>query len=399
MASKQSSMTHRPRRRRTTALLLVAVALIAVGCTTSRTAPATPTRPASGKAAPLTGAGATFPAPIYKKWFADFGRRTGARVSYDAVGSGEGILQFTARRIDFGATDVPLNDIELAQAEAIGGPVLHIPTVLGAVAVAYNLPGVTGLKLDGQLIGELFLGRVVRWNDRRIAALNPGAQLPDLPLTIVHRSDSSGTTANFTAFVASQHPEFRSRVGDGKEVSWPTGKGADGNGDLADLIAASPGAVGYVELSYAVDRKLEVAAVKNHAGRFIVPSSTTAATAAQDLAGLSAINDFQVSPAATTADQAYPITTYTFLVVFQRQFDVAKGTALIRLLRYMIGEGQASATDLHYAPLPPSLRKLILAKLQLLTGPDGTPLASHVDGGRARLDALPGPHPTPRASG
>jgi ABC-type phosphate transport system substrate-binding protein len=180
-----------------------------------------------------------FPAPIYKKWFAAFGRRTGARVTYDAVGSGEGILQFTARRIDFGAT---------------------------------------------------------------------------------------------------------------------------------------PGAVGYVELSYAVDRKLEVAAVKNHAGRFVVPSSTTAAMAAQDLAGLSAINDFQVSPAATTVSDAYPISTYTFLVVFQRQFDTAKGTALLRLLRFMTGEGQASATDLHNAPLPPPLRKLITAKLQLLTGPDGTPL-------------------------
>jgi phosphate transport system substrate-binding protein len=373
MASKRSSTTRRPRRR-ITALLLVAAALVAAGCTTSRPAPATPTRPASGETAPLKGAGATFPAPIYKKWFADFGRRTGVRVSYDAVGSGEGILQFTARRIDFGATDVPMNDIELAQAEAIGGPVLHIPTVLGAVAVAYNVPGVTGLQLDGRLIGDLFVGRIVRWDDRRIAALNPDVRLPDLPVTIVHRSDGSGTTANFSAFVASQHAEFRSRIGDGKKVNWTTGKGADGNGDVADLIGATPGAVGYVELSYAVDRKLAVAAVKNHAGRFVTPSSATAAMAAQDLAGLSAINDFQVSPAATTASDAYPISTYTFLVVFQRQFDSAKGATLLRLLRYMTGEGQASAVDLHYAPLPPPLRKLITAKLQLLTGPDGTPL-------------------------
>jgi phosphate transport system substrate-binding protein len=370
MASKRSSTPNWPRRA--SALLVLAVGLVAVGCT----APATPTRPASGGTPPLKGAGATFPAPIYEKWFADFGRRTGARVSYDAVGSGEGILQFTARRVDFGASDVPLNDVELAQAEAIGGPVLHIPTVLGAVAVAYNVPGVARLKLDGPLVGELFGGRVTRWNDRRIAALNPGARLPDLPVTVVHRTDGSGTTANFTAFVASQHPDFRVRVGAGKKVDWPTGKGAEGNGDLADLIGATSGAVGYVELSYAVDRKLRVAAVRNHAGRFVVPSPATATVAAQDLAGLSEINDFQVSPAATTADGAYPITTYTFLVVFQRQFDAAKGQALIRLLRYMTGEGQASAVDLHYAPLPPSLRKLINAKLRLLTGPDGTPLAA-----------------------
>jgi phosphate transport system substrate-binding protein len=375
MASERSSTTPRPRRRRSGALLLAAVALLAAGCTRSGTAPDGGTgQPAPGATAPLKGAGATFPAPIYKRWFADYGRRTGARVSYDPVGSGEGILQFTARRIDFGASDVPLNDIELAQAEAIGGPVLHIPSVLGAVAVAYNVPGVTGLKLDGPLIGELFLGNVARWNDRRIAALNPGARLPDLPVTVVHRTDGSGTTANFTAFVAGQHPGFRARVGDGKKVPWTTGKGADGNGDLADLVGATRGAVGYVELSYALDRHLEVAAVRNHAGRFVAPSSTTATAAAQDLAGLSAVNDFQVSPAATTAPDAYPITTYTFLVVFQRQFDVAKGTALLRLLRYMTGEGQASATSLHYAPLPPSLRQLIGAKLRLLTGPDGTPL-------------------------
>jgi len=382
MASTRSSTTTRLRRRRATALLMVAGALVAAGCSAFREAPTS--HAPQAQAAPLTGAGATFPAPIYKKWFADFGRRTGARVSYQAVGSGEGITQFTARRIDFGATDVPLNDIELAQAEAIGGPVLHIPTVLGAVAVAFNLPGRTSLKLDGRLIGELFLGRIARWNDRRLAALNPGAPLPDLPVTIVHRSDSSGTTANFTAFVASQHLDFRSRVGDGKKVNWTTGRGADGNGDLADLVAATPGAVGYVELSYALDRQLAVAAVKNPAGKFVAPSSTAAAVAAQDLAELSAVNDFQVSPAATTADDAYPIITYTFLVVFQRQFDVAKGTTLVRLLRYMTSEGQASATDLNYAPLPPSLRTLITAKLGLLTGPDGEPLVTDLDGNPSR---------------
>jgi len=378
MASAQSSAT-RPRWPRATALLMLAGALVAAGCSASGEAPTTDARPGRAQAAPLTGAGATFPAAIYEKWFADFGRRTGTRVTYDTVGSGEGITRFTARRVDFGASDVPLTDIELAQAEAVGGPVLHIPTVLGAVAVAYNVPGVARLKLDGRLIGELFLGRITRWNDRRLAALNPGARLPDLPVTIVHRSDSSGTTANFTAFVAREHPDFRSRVGEGKKVSWTTGKGEDGNGDLADAVKATKGAVGYVELSYALDRDLEVAAVRNPAGTFVAPSSAAAAAAAQDLAELSAINDFQVSPAATTAGDAYPITTYTFLVVFQRQFDDAKGTTLIQLLRYMTGDGQASATDLSYAPLPPSLRRLITAKLQLLTGRDGAPLATDPD--------------------
>ncbi len=374
MASARSSTTG-PRRSRAAVLLMLSGALVAAGCSAFRQAPTGGAPPGHVELAPLTGAGATFPAAIYKKWFADFGRRTGVRVTYDAVGSGEGITRFTARTVDFGASDVPLSDIELAQAEAVGGPVLHIPTVLGAVAVAYNVPGAGRLKLDGRLVGELFLGRITRWNDRRLAALNPGAQLPDLPVTIVHRSDSSGTTANFTAFVAREDPDFRSQVGEGKKVNWTTGKAADSNRHLADAIATIQGAVGYVELSYALDHHLEVAAVRNPAGRFVAPSSTSAAAAAQDLAELSAINDFQVSPAATTADDAYPITTYTFLIVFQRQFDAAKGATLLQLLRYMTGEGQASATDLHYAPLPPSLRRLITAKLQLLTGGDGTPLA------------------------
>jgi phosphate transport system substrate-binding protein len=347
--------------------------LVAAGCQRAPDRPPAPATAPLGGERLLTGAGATFPAPIYGQWFQNYPQTTegaGLEVRYDAVGSGKGITAFTERKVDFGATDVPLNPAELARAEAAGGQVLHIPTVLGAITVVYNLPGSPRLKLDAQLIADLFLGEVTSWRDPRIADLNPGVQLPDLPVAVVHRSDSSGTTANFTAFLANQVPAFAERVGQGKEVEWVTGEGAEGNDGVAAAVKQARGAVGYVELTHALEEDLPVADVENAAGRFVTPSPRTVANAADDMAVASA-GDFALSLLHTTGRDAYPISSYTYLIVFARQDDPDKGRRLSSLLRYMAGPGQASAGRLHYTPVPRELRQSVAAKIRLLHDPDG----------------------------
>jgi phosphate transport system substrate-binding protein len=319
--------------RRVRILMVVAV-LAAAGCQrTAAERPAPPAVPGATQGV-LRGAGATFPEPIYRRWFAEFSRTSageGVRVDYQAVGSGGGIAAFTAGQVDFGATDVPLNPEELGRAQAAGGPLVHIPTVLGAVAVAYNLPGVRRLRMDPGLIAGLFLGQVRTWDDPRVAALNPSARLPHLPVTVVHRSDSSGTTANFTAFLADRVPRFKQRVGQGKVVDWVTGAGADGN----DGVAA----------------------------------------AAEDMA-LASVGDFALSLLHTTGTRAYPISSYTYVLVFSRQADPGKGRLLASLLRYMAGPGQASAGRLHYTPIPRDLRESVAAKIRLLHDTDGNLLST-----------------------
>jgi phosphate transport system substrate-binding protein len=363
------------RPRRTTLIRVVVVALavtLAAGCGRGTEASRS-SSPSSSDSRTVVGAGATFPAPIYEQWFAAFPKTTqgvGAQIRYDAVGSGRGIAAFTERRVDFGATDVPLSRDELAKAEAAGGPVVHIPTVLGAITVAYNLPGAPRLRMDAELIADLFLGEVGNWRDPRIAALNPTERLPDLPVTVVHRSDSSGTTANFTAFLAGRVRAFDERVGQGKVVDWPTGVGADGNDGVAAAIKDTPGAVGYVELTYALDERLPVADVENAAGRFVTPTPRTVAAAAEDMS-LASAGDFALSLLHTTGTRAYPISSYTYLLVFTRQVDPEKGRLLASLLRYMAGPGQASVGRLHYTPIPRDLRGSVAAKIRLLHDPDG----------------------------
>lgn len=366
----------RTRRHRQILILVVSTMLLAVGCRTSAETPSSPT-PTPGDRLSLSGAGATFPAPIYDKWFAAFprtGEGAGVQVRYDAVGSGKGIAAFTERRVDFGATDVPLNPDELAKAEAAGGPVTHVPTVLGAITVVYNLPGAPRLRMDAKLIADLFMGKLTTWQDPRIAALNPAARLPDLPVTVVHRSDSSGTTANFTAFLANDDAEFGRRVGQGKLVDWVTGQGAEGNGGVAKTVKQIPGAVGYVELTYALDKRLPVADVRNTAGRFVTPTPATVAAAAEDMS-LASAGDFARSLLYTTGTNAYPISSYTYLLVFTRQEDASKGRMLASLLQYMAGPGQASVVRLHYTPIPRELRESVAAKIRLLHDLDGNLLA------------------------
>lgn len=359
------------RGHRQALIWVIATMLLAAGCRTSAGPPSPSTSPSPGDRS-VSGAGATFPAPIYDEWFAAFPKTAqgvGAEVHYDAVGSGKGIAAFTDRRVDFGATDVPLNNEELAKAEAAGGPVVHIPTVLGAITVVYNLPGAPRLRMDARLIADLFLGEIATWQDPRIAALNPAARLPDLPVTIVHRSDSSGTTANFTAFLTNGVAEFGRRVGQGKVVDWVTGQGADGNDGVAAAVEQTPGAVGYVELTYALDKQLPVADVKNAAGRFVTPTPRTVANAAQDMA-LASSGDFALSLLYTTGRNAYPISSYTYLLVFTRQADTERGHILASLLDYIAGPGQASAGQLHYTPIPRELRESVAAKIRLIHGPD-----------------------------
>jgi phosphate transport system substrate-binding protein len=362
---------HRLRQR--LGWLAILALLFAAGCERPAEGPSPAAPPPRGDSRTVVGAGATFPAPIYEQWFKQFPSTTdgaGVAVRYDAVGSGKGITAFTERRVDFGATDVPLNAEELVKAEAAGGAVIHIPTVLGAITVVYNLPGSPRLRMDAELIAGLFLGDITTWRDPRIADLNPTVRLPDLPVSIVHRSDSSGTTANFTAFLADRAPEFGRRVGHGKTVDWVTGTGADGNDGVASAVKQASGSVGYVELTHALEQGLPVADVENVAGRFISPTPRTVATAAEDMA-VASVGDFSLSLLHTTDRSAYPISSYTYLIVFARQTDPDRGRILSTLLQYMAGPGQAAAARLHYTPIPRDLRDPVAAKIRLLHDPDG----------------------------
>jgi phosphate transport system substrate-binding protein len=346
--------------------------LFAAGCEQATETPAA-APPPQGDSRALSGAGATFPAPIYEQWFEQFPKTidgAGTDVRYDAVGSGKGIAAFTERRVDFGATDVPLNREELAKAEAAGGAVIHIPTVLGAITVTYNLPGSPRLRMDAELIADLFLGEIATWQDQRIKELNPAVRLPDLPVSVVHRSDSSGTTANFTAFLTDRAPAFARRVGQGKVVEWVAGTGADGNDGVAAAVKQTPGSVGYVELTHALEADLPVADVENVAGQFVSPSPRTVAAAAEDMA-VASVGDFALSLLHTTDRRAYPISSYTYLIVFARQDDPEKGRALAALLQYMAGPGQSAVGRLNYTPVPRDLREPVAAKTRLLHDPGG----------------------------
>jgi phosphate transport system substrate-binding protein len=358
------------RRLLATVAVGLATVLVAAGCGKS-SKPVTASN--GGGAKSLSGAGATFPDPIYEKWFADFGAKNGVQVNYQPLGSGAGISRFTAGTVDFGATDAPMKDSELAAAEAKGGTVIHIPTVLGAIVVTYNLPGVSQpLKMDGQLIGDLFLGKVKTWNDPEIAAQNPGVSLPDQAILTVHRSDSSGTTANFTAFVAATNRDFNAKIGAGKDVKWVGGIGGKGNDGVTAAVKQTKGAVGYVELNYALKNHLPFADVKNAAGNYVTPSIQSTTAAANDLSGVP--DDFRKSLVNAKDPDAYPIATWTFLIVYQKQKDAAKGKTLTSLLWYVTHDAQASAQDLYYAPLPQAVIPKIEAKIKSITGPDGTAL-------------------------
>jgi phosphate transport system substrate-binding protein len=311
---------------------------------------------ASSGGSGITGAGATFPEPIYSKWAGDFAAAGGFPVNYQGVGSGAGIEQFTAKTVDFGATDAPMNDDEIAAATEAGGEVLHIPTVLGSVAVTYNLPGIDALKLDGETLANIYLGNITNWNDDAIAALNEGVELPDTPITVVHRSDGSGTSYVFTGYLSKVSSDWSDQVGQDKEPDWPTGEGAEKNDGVAAQVSGTEGAIGYNELAYAIENNIPVAQLKNQAGEFVAPtleSTTKAGEGVQYPADLR----FDLLDSATSG--AYPIVTATWLLVWKDPSaagqDAQKAKDVQAWLKYALGDGQASAPDLNYAPLPADL--------------------------------------------
>lgn len=333
---------------------LVALAL------TSLTAPA-------GAQVKLTGAGATFPNIIYQDWVLTYNKQTpGVQLNYQSIGSGGGIRQFSENTVDFGGSDAPMTDSAIA---AVGGNVLHIPTVLGGLAVIYNLSGVRArLKFTPRLLAEIFLGRLTNWSDPRITAANPGVQLPKGDILVVHRSDGSGTTYVFTDYLSKVSPEWQRRVGKGTSVNWPVGLGGRGNEGVAATVAQTPGAIGYVELGYADANKLPYGQVQNRAGQFVTPTvESVTAAAAGAMAEMGPSTDFRVSITNPAGDGAYPIASFTWLLLRKQYSDATKAGALVPFVWWALTDGQSVAAKLGYAPLPRALRPWIEARLKTIT--------------------------------
>ncbi|HVO62816.1 MAG TPA: phosphate ABC transporter substrate-binding protein PstS [Terriglobales bacterium] len=297
----------------------------------------------------LNGAGATFPYPMYSKWFSDYHKlHSDVEINYQSIGSGGGIRQVLAGTVDFGASDGPMSDEQLAQAKI---KILHIPTVLGAVVPAYNVPGVsTALNFSPEVIADICLGKISSWNDKAIAKDNPGVNLPDRPVVVVHRSDGSGTNYIFTDYLSKVSPEWQSRVGKGTSVKWPVGLGAKGNEGVAGMIRQMDGAFGYVELIYAIQNNIPYGSVRNSAGSWLKGSLEGATAAAASVKNMPA--DFRVSITNAPGKDAYPISSFTWLLIPTQSKDAARGKILVDFLNWMLDEGEKETTPLHYAPLP-----------------------------------------------
>jgi phosphate transport system substrate-binding protein len=305
----------------------------------------------TGRAQDLTGAGATFPKQIYEKWFDAYATRTGVRINYQAIGSGGGIKQFTDGTVDFGASDAPMSDEEMAKLKT---PAYHIPTVLGAVVLAYNLPEVSKpLNLTGPVIADIYLGKITKWNAPELAALNSGVKLPNRDILVVHRTDGSGTTYIFSDYLTSVSPAWKAGPGTGKELKWPVGLGGKGNDGVAGQVKQVPGAIGYVELAYARQNRIPYAAVKNAAGTFVLPSIESVTESAAGIAAkLPANTDFRMSIVNAPGKGAYPISSFTYLLVSQTQTDAVKGKKLVDFIKWALHDGEGMAAALDYAPLP-----------------------------------------------
>jgi len=336
---------------------LASVALLTFGLaacgSSSSSSSSSSTTSSSSASGTISGAGSTFAAPVYEQWASS---QSGLTVNYQAVGSGAGITSLESKTVDFGASDPPLKAEEEEALAKNGSPAVMIPMFLGAITVSYNVPGLqAGLKLDGKTLGDIFLGKVKTWDDAEIKALNPGVSLPSTAITVIHRSDSSGTTAGFTGFLATVDPEFKSKVGEGKDVQWPTGTGAKGNAGVAGAVQQTAGAVGYVEQAYALQHKFTYAAVKNAAGSYISPTLKSTTAAAE---GLKVPANLGIKIANPTGSGAYPITSQTFIVVNK---DLCKaGTpggeaaakGVVKFITYGLNEGQSILGQADYAALP-----------------------------------------------
>lgn len=327
--------------------------------------------PAGGRVA-LTGAGATFPFPIYSKWFDTYGQQNDVRINYQSIGSGGGIRQVIEKTVDFGATDAPMT----AEEEAKAPNTLHLPTVVGAVVVAYNLPGVSQpINLSGEVLSDIFQGNIKKWNDPRIAAENPGVALPDRDILVVYRTDGSGTTYVFTDYLSTVSPSWKQAVGTGKAVKWPVGLGAKGNEGVAGQVKQTEGAIGYTELAYANQTGLQTAAIRNQAGNFVAPSVEATTAAAADAAGKVQNGDFRISLVNPAEPQAYPIASWTYLLLPQQMADCTKARALAGVIQWSLTQGDDQARQLDYAPLPEPVQEQVLAKLRTVTcGPQNEPV-------------------------
>jgi len=337
--------------------IVLALAAAACGSSSSTTSSSSSgTSTTSSVSGTISGAGSTFAAPVYQQWASQI---KGLTVNYQAVGSGAGITSLATKTVDFGASDPPLKPADEAAIAKNGSPAVQIPMFLGAITVSYNVPGVkAGLKLEGKTIANIYLGKITKWNAPEIAALNPGVSLPSTSITVIHRSDSSGTTAGFTGFLSAVDPEFKSKVGEGKDVQWPVGTGAKGNAGVAAAVAQTPGAVGYVEQAYALEHNFTYAAVKNKAGEFVLPTLASTSAAAQ---GVTVPANLGIKISNPAGAGAYPITSQTFIVVNK---DLCKaGTpggeaaakGVVEFLDYGLGAGQSILSQADYAALPSSI--------------------------------------------
>ncbi len=331
--------------------LLAAAALVAVGATAG--------------AQDLTGAGSSFAAPIYTKWAATYAAKTGVKVTYSSVGSGTGIKQISEETVDFGATDGPMTDAQLAAAK--GGPIIHIPTVIGAVAISYNLPSLgmsEHLKLTGPVVADIYLGKITNWNDSRIKALNAGVNLPDKPIVVVHRSDGSGTTYIVTDYFSNVSTDWASGPGKSTAIAWPVGLGAKGNEGVAGQVRQVDGAIGYVELAYVLTNHMAYSLLQNKDGKCVAPSLGGAtAAAAGTAASLPANSDFRISIVNSPGAASYPISSFTWMLVYEHQADAAKGKKLVDFIKWAMESGDPDATALQYATLPKNMKAMVLKRL------------------------------------
>ena len=357
--------------RATVALLIISGLVTALACSGERGNAGPGGAAPAGGTVRLQGAGATFPNPLYQKWLSEYGKiHPDVRIDYQSIGSGGGIKQIKEQTVDFGASDSPMKDDDLKSAP---GEILHIPTVLGAVVITYNLQGVSQpLRFSSEVIADIFLGKIKRWDDPRIKADNPGAALPAADITVVHRSDGSGTSAVFTDYLSKVSPEWKEKVGAGTSPNWPVGLGGKGNEGVTGQVKQTPNTIGYVELAYAVQNKLPVALVKNASGNFVEPSlDAVTAAAAESLP--TTPEDLRVSITNAGGATAYPISSYTYILAYKDQKDAAKGKALVDFLWWGVHDGEAFAKDLQYAPLPADIVKRAEAKINSITS-GGKPL-------------------------
>jgi phosphate transport system substrate-binding protein len=353
-------------------LLGVAAAIAGTACGGSGTAAASPS-PADVGSGALTGAGATFPAPLYQKAFFDYSAKyPQVTINYQPVGSGAGIQQFIKNTVDFGASDVPMGAADITSA---GGPdaLTQIPTTLGVISIAYNLSGIGKLQLDGPTLANIFLGHITKWNDPALTALNSGVSLPSSAITVVHRSDGSGTTFHFTDYLSKISSEWKTRVGNAKSVSWPVGIGGSGNQAVAQAVTQTAGSIGYVELAYVVQTGMSQAYLQNANGKFVQASVAGATAAAASNTSVSPTN-FSITNA--PGDTAYPIAGFSWVILRTSYSDSAKGKAVVRLFQWLVSTaGQSEGAALDYAPLPAAVQTLANANLMLVKA-GGSPVLS-----------------------